>query len=208
MSPHPYLSVECAVSFTSPHRKQSEKGTRNCSHLAFSSLIETSLCYPLSTALVFLLVCFSCFPSSGNSKIFISFLQHPLSSCCLCFSISCATLYPSLPPLTSVYPSHGCFCCLGFSMPHAPLCIYLPYLCMALTLLLLWFCSLPRHVSHTLHLPCFPQEILCRYTTTSMVTWLASLCALVAWRAVRLLNACMPAVRGLITVTSTVWAKG
>lgn len=34
------------VSFKSPHRKQSEKGTRNCFHLAFSSLAETSLCYP------------------------------------------------------------------------------------------------------------------------------------------------------------------
>lgn len=125
MSPHPLLSVECVVSFTSPHRKQSEKGTRNCFHLAFSSLTETSLCYPLFTALVFLLVCFSRFPPSF-SKIVISFLQHPPSSCCLCFSISCATLCPSLPALTSVGPSNCCFCCLGFSMPHAPLCFPLP----------------------------------------------------------------------------------
>lgn len=120
MSPHPYLSMECVVSFTSPHRKQSENRTRNCFHLAFSSLTETSLCYPLFTAFVFFLVCFSHFLLCGISKVFISFLQHPLSSCCLCFSISCATFCPSLPPLTTVCPSHCCSCCLGFSIPPCP----------------------------------------------------------------------------------------
>lgn len=136
--------------------------------------------------------------SSASPVFFLSLLFHILFN-----PLSLST------SLNILCPSHCCFCGLGFSMPlPRSVSLHVPYLCMALTLLLLWFCSLPRHVSHTLHLPCFPQEILCRYTTTSMVTWLASLCALVAWRAGRLLNACMPAVRGLITVTSTVWAKG
>lgn len=122
----------------------------------------------------------------------------------------CAPLCSLLPPFTSLCPSHCGFCCLCSSVSHAVICLSISLVrettvCPSLFCCL---CSLPHHVSHTLHVPCFPQEILCWYTTTSMVTWLASLCALVAWRAGRLLNACMPAVRGLITVTSTVWAKG
>lgn len=137
--------------------------------------------------------------SSASPVFLLSLLFH-----ILCNPLSLSTCLNICMSLQLLLLLSGLF--------HAPcppsVSLYLPYLCVALTLLLLWFCSLPRHVSHTLHLPCFPQEILCRYTTTSMVTWLASLCALVAWRAGRLLNACMPAVRGLITVTSTVWAKG
>lgn len=103
--------------FYKPSQKQSEKGTRNCFHLAFSSLTETSLCYPPFTALVFLLVCFSLLPPSGISKIFIFFLQHPLSSFCLCFSISCSILCPSLPPLTSYVPHIVAFVVWAFPCP-------------------------------------------------------------------------------------------
>lgn len=137
---------------------------------------------------------------SSASPVFL--LSLPF--CILCNLLSLSASLNTCMSLTLLLLLSGLF--HSFMSPSVS--FYLPYFCVALTLLLLWFCSLPRHVSHTLHLPCFPQEILSRYTTTSMVTWLASLCALVAWRAGRLLNACMPAVRGLITVTSTVWAKG